>query len=640
MDSNARQGGGATGTVSVAELFLYVVAVGFAVAGLVVAPSAGNVGVRWLLTTGASVVPAVLVVLGALWLRRRGVSPEAWRGVAGWYVAGITVATALVAWVVVGAGVVGRPAFVPGALTPRILVAGGSPGGLVGSLVGASRARDVRRRRAPAELLANVDEAAWLFDADRSETIYVNPAYEQLFGQSAAALAEDPAALAETVHPDDREDLELRLDRLAGGTPIEFEFRANPDQDFGRWVWLRGRPIYRDGEPDTLAFVAHDITSRRRHRERLVNLHDATRRLFRAESEEKAAQIATEAAKEVLGLPVNTIWLYDEERGELVPTAATEAAEATDHALPTFKSGNSLAWEVFESGEAQIYDDVRTAPGGEHAPTRSEVVLPLGEYGVFMAGSATADRFESWQVSLGKVLAANVEVALARIKRTRALEESRRALEQRNERLDEFTSVVSHDLRNPLAVAQGHLELVREECDTESVQKIDAALERMETLIEDLLTLSREGEAIDDLQQVTLPRHIEQCWEGVETESARLQIETSATIRADGARLAQLFENLFRNAVEHGATEDDPVTVTVGTLPDDDGFYVEDDGPGIPSEEQELVFEAGHSTASEGTGFGLSIVQTIAEAHGWKVRATESAAGGARFEITGVSFVD
>ena len=76
---------------------------------------------------------------------------------------------------------------------------------------------------------------------------------------------------------------------------------------------------------------------------------------------------------------------------------------------------------------------------------------------------------------------------------------------------------------------------------------------------------------------------------------------------------------------------DEDVTVTVGGVAD--GVFVEDDGPGIDPENRQRVFESGYSTAEDGTGFGLSIVKTVAEAHGWRVRATESNNGGARFEV-------
>ncbi|WP_418282281.1 ATP-binding protein [Halorubrum sp. DTA98] len=206
-------------------------------------------------------------------------------------------------------------------------------------------------------------------------------------------------------------------------------------------------------------------------------------------------------------------------------------------------------------------------------------------------------------------------------------------LERRNDRLDEFASVLSHDLRNPLNVARGRLTLVGEECDSDHLAPIDRAHERMESLIEDLLTLAREGAAVTDREPVDLSTTVDACWENVETGDGTVSVECDRTVLADESRLKQIFENLFRNAVEHGGNG---VSVTIGELPD--GFYVEDDGPGIPDDDRDRVFEAGYSSSREGTGFGLSIIKRIVEAHDWNVRVIEGSAGGARFEITGVEF--
>lgn len=119
------------------------------------------------------------------------------------------------------------------------------------------------------------------------------------------------------------------------------------------------------------------------------------------------------------------------------------------------------------------------------------------------------------------------------------------------------------------------------------------------------------------------------------TKSATLRADTEATIQVDKTRFQQLLENLLRNAVEHGG---DDVTVMIGELPD--GFYVEDDGAGIPAEDRDLVLDPGYSRGEAGTGFGLGIVRDIAEAHGWNVTVTEGSGGGARFEFTGVEFAD
>jgi Signal transduction histidine kinase len=155
----------------------------------------------------------------------------------------------------------------------------------------------------------------------------------------------------------------------------------------------------------------------------------------------------------------------------------------------------------------------------------------------------------------------------------------------------------------------------------------------MSDLIDDLLQLSHTSDDADDRELVSLSELSNNCWQSVETGDATLQMKATRTVRADPSRLAQLFENLMRNAIEHTSQD---VTVTVGEV--EDGFYVEDDGSGIPEERRNDVFEAGYTTTEDGTGFGLSIVKEVAEAHGWDISITEGSEGGARFEITDVDF--
>jgi signal transduction histidine kinase len=208
---------------------------------------------------------------------------------------------------------------------------------------------------------------------------------------------------------------------------------------------------------------------------------------------------------------------------------------------------------------------------------------------------------------------------------------SERQLQRTNRRLDRFTRTVSHDLRNPLNVLEGSLVLAERTGESVDFERCHGAIERMHRLIDDLLTLARDGSVIDDTEPVSLANAAQLAWEGVETENAGLAVEAESTVDSDGERLQQLLGNLYRNAVEHGGPN---VTVAVGDLPD--GFYVQDDGPGIPDAERDRVLEEGYSTANGGTGFGLSIVGRIADAHGWEMTVAESPSGGARFEFTGV----
>ncbi|WP_418281807.1 ATP-binding protein [Halorubrum sp. DTA98] len=212
-------------------------------------------------------------------------------------------------------------------------------------------------------------------------------------------------------------------------------------------------------------------------------------------------------------------------------------------------------------------------------------------------------------------------------------ERYRRELERQNDRLDRFASIVSHDLRNPLNIAQGRIDLALEtDGDDEGLAAAKRALDRMEALIEDVLRLARLGQPIDETERVTVGDVATDAWEMVETEAASLVVEGDGdcSIEADPLRLQQLFENLFRNSLEHGGSD---VIVTLGPLDDASGFFVADDGAGIPEDVRDRLFEFGFTTSESGTGFGLAIVEEVVNAHGWSIRATDAEGGGARFEI-------
>ena len=227
-------------------------------------------------------------------------------------------------------------------------------------------------------------------------------------------------------------------------------------------------------------------------------------------------------------------------------------------------------------------------------------------------------------------------MALNRLDDDQKLHERTTELERQNERLASFADVLSHDIRSPLSVAEARLTLVDDDCDSPHIGDIEQAHERMRTLVDDLLSLARDHADTRTTEAVDLAETLDTCWTTVKTDDATLLNELSGQIQADRGQLKRLFENLLRNAVEHGSTGSDGVTITAGAL--DDGFYVADDGPGIPANEREKIFESGYSTDS-GTGLGLSIVRQIADAHEWSIRLGERNDTGTRFEITGVSSI-
>nr|WP_303646727.1 GAF domain-containing protein [Haloarchaeobius salinus] len=222
-----------------------------------------------------------------------------------------------------------------------------------------------------------------------------------------------------------------------------------------------------------------------------------------------------------------------------------------------------------------------------------------------------------------------------------------RELERQNERLDAFASIVSHDLRNPLSIAQGYVDLAEETGEPEHFDEIRRAHGRMNTLVDDLLTLARQGDVVGEAEPVDLDSVTTQAWASVRTGDATLSVADAVTVAADRDRLVELLENLFRNAVTHGTDEEDdpadtegpsgrrpdgePLHVSVGSLPDHQGFYVADDGIGYDGDDPDRILESGFTTSEVGTGFGLTIVREIAEAHGWSVDVVDD--DGLRFEF-------
>ncbi|MFB6195971.1 MAG: GAF domain-containing protein [Haloplanus sp.] len=336
--------------------------------------------------------------------------------------------------------------------------------------------------------------------------------------------------------------------------------------------------------------------------------------------------------------------------------------------------------DVFEEPSLEPWWEMLTEKGVE-----AMAVVPLvGEedvYGFLSVYANRANVFDERERAALSELGESIGHAIDSITAREQLAKREAELARQNERLDEFASVISHDLRNPLNVVQGNIDLVQETGDTDYLDRAADALDRMDELIDDVLTLAREGRTVSEFRPVDLGSVAERAWTTTDTGAASLEFaDDLGRVRGDESRLVQVFENLFRNSVEHGSTDSRPqaddsvehgstssrpqadtaaggapdettasfrrggraadadaepaVTITVGRL--DDGFYVADDGPGIPEGEREQVFDTGYSTAPGGTGLGLNIVRSIAEAHGWQVDVTESDAGGARFEFTGV----
>lgn len=434
---------------------------------------------------------------------------------------------------------------------------------------------------------------------------YVNPVFCEIFGYTEDELLS--MNIFNVVPPVAHDELKENIQRCLSGAVDVVEDTLPIVRSDGerRIVRASGTRIDLEGNPAILGTII-DITEQRELEESLKHERELLEQILNTSpvgiillNTDGEIERANQRAEEVLGLSESEITdlTYDDPAWKIV-----------DHDGNQIPSEELPFARVMATGEPVI--------GYEHA-----IEWPDGTTR-WLSINATPLRRNSTEIS--RVIAVILDITEQR--------KFEQRLRRQNDRLEKFASIVSHDLRNPLNVVSGSLELAGETGAPEHFERGRRAIDRMEHLIDDLLTLARHGEVVSEMEPVDLAGLAEACWRNVETRDASISIETDAVIQADESRLQQLLENLIRNAVEHGG---DGVSVTIGDL--DGGFVVEDDGPGIPSDVRKKVFESGYSTSDTGTGFGLAIVHEIAEAHEWTVNITDARDGGARFEITGVT---
>jgi K+-sensing histidine kinase KdpD len=359
-------------------------------------------------------------------------------------------------------------------------------------------------------------------------------------------------------------------------------------------------------------------------------LQTAIRQLIAAQTENEIQQTAVTTLHQLLDADYGTLAIAENE--SLSTKAPT--TDGTDPPFAQLLSGDEIIDHAYTSGKSCIIDDltdVRSAssasPPDSSPPFRSLLCVPVGDWGLLVAAAYEPAAFTDGDLEAIDQLGTYIKPALDRVHSPSSNQDDR-------DRLKEIASVLSHDVRNQLSVAAGYLELAREDHERDHLNQVAVAHERIEELLDDMIALARTGDRVSELVPVEFREAVEWAWMTVDTDNAELVVGDSAAILADESSLCQLLENLFRNAIDHSGPT---VIVRVGCF-EDGGFYVEDDGPGIPRDKREHVFSYGYSSTDDQTGFGLSIVQRIVDAHEWEIAVTDSEIGGARFEITDVAF--
>jgi len=517
---------------------------------------------------------------------------------------------------------------------------------------------DADRERADAvhnqrELLGRMAEA--VFGIDEEERItYANERAQTILTE---AMGREPSADVEGLHlweeiPEavDTTFYDKYHEAMATQEPVTFEEYYEPMET---WFEVRASP-----SETGLSVSLRDVTERHEYRstleerERVLrDLYEITADADRSFDEQVAALL--ERGCDALEMSYGSLSRVrdDEYEFEIVAAPAesdVRAGDTADLSATNCERAVATRERLVLADVAADAPDLAKRGGYTELGIASYLGAPVfvedDVYGTFCFydDEPREDDFSEWEATLVDLLSQWVGYELAR-------KRAQERLERQNERLDQFASILAHDLRNPLNVLEGSLELAEKSGATDDFERCRWAIDRMQVLIDDVLLLARSDDEIEDPEPVELAALVDTCWRTVATEGATLRNEADRTVAADPSRGRQLMANLIRNAVEHGSTSksdshsesDDSVDhggegveIVVGDT--EDGFYVADDGPGLPEADGESVFDAGYSTSPDGTGLGLNIVDRVAEAHGWDVTAEESERGGARFEFSGV----
>ena len=478
--------------------------------------------------------------------------------------------------------------------------------------------------------LEETDTGVWEWNLETDELVW-DETSERLFGYDTGEFPGDFAGFSDRVPETDLQRVEEQIDHaIETGEQYRADFRVQSPTEDQRWLQARGIVEYDgDDEPARLLGIQTDITERKEREEEV-------------KKREQEIERAHEQLRQIIDLVPDPLFVKNLDDEVLLSNGANaelhgmtpeelEGQHEFDIEPDVENIGNFDKYrrrekEVIETNKPMTFEE--------------ELLDPDGEKCIF---KITRIPFNTSDTNENAVLGYARDVTDLK-EYERELEETKQTLEQSNEKLDQFAGIVSHDLRNPLNAAQLRLDLLRREKTDDHINELEGSLSRMQSMIEDLLTLSRAGVTVEDSQQVSLAAVAAESWETAQTDDADFEVlvDESTTVEADRDRFRNVFENLFRNAADHN---DSPLTVRVGLLdasaePTDDGqrsgFFIEDDGEGIPEDEYDEIFNHGYTTNSDGTGFGLSIVEDVVGAHDWTISIAESDEGGARFEITGV----
>ena len=285
--------------------------------------------------------------------------------------------------------------------------------------------------------------AGWDVETDR---FWWSEGIRRTFGYDEDEVENDFAWWKSRVHPEDRRDVLDSIHEVVEDWTETFELEHRFRRDDGTYAYVisRGHVVYDEGgDPVRAVGALIDITERKEYEQKLLALHDVTRDLLRAETKDDVGRTVATTAADVLDLSHVAIYLFDTGENVLRPTACSSDLVAGVDDLSTVAAGDSAAWRAFVDGET-VARGSESGGGGRYGPDErieGELVVPMGDHGVFVAASEDEGAFDDTVRRLADFLAVTAETALDRVERATDLSERDRKLREQRAHLDRLVQV-------------------------------------------------------------------------------------------------------------------------------------------------------------------------------------------------------
>ena len=464
--------------------------------------------------------------------------------------------------------------------------------------------------------LEETETGIWEWNTETGEVTW-DETVERLFGYGEGEFPGTVDGFVNRVLDEDLEELEQKVDRAVetGG-----EYRANyrvrlPGGEV-RWIQSRGVINHDAGEPKRMLGVATDITDIKRREREL--------RRYKKFIERSSDEI-----------------MHVSETGEVLYESPVPER------LLGYEPGGKVGDNIFEyihpddrADALEKFNEALNDPDMKTAETRLRVKDADNNYRwVEVTGSDQTD------TDIGGVVLSLREIT-DQVEREQELRDTKQELEMSNKHLEEFASVASHELKEPLRTVSNYLELLRQENDDildeearEYVESSIDATERMREMIEGLLEYSRAGTKDLELEMADTEEVLDEAVRNLGVllleEDTEVTCGTMPSVYADRSMLCRLFRNLIKNSAEHSGHGSVEVHVGARELDGKYEFSVEDDGVGIPEDQQGAVFDMFEGADwQEGTGIGLALCRRIVDRHGGSIRVESTEGEGTTFYFT------